>query len=516
MKFDRTQNASRNVVFGIVQKLYQLLIPFIMRSAMIYWMGVEYLGLDGLFTSVLSVLNLAELGVGSAMVYSMYKPIAIDDKPTIFALMKLYKIYYRIIGCIVLCGGMILLPFIPKLISGGVPNGLNVYILYLLNLISTVISYWLYAYKNCLLQAYQRSDMVSKVTMCANTIRYILQFILLYFFRNYYYYLVVALLSQALINITTAFITDRLFPGYKAEGNLPRDTKRDINHRIRDLFTAKIGAVVVDSVDTLVISAFLGLAVLGIYQNYYYIVTAITGIVNIMMTSCVAGIGNSIVVERKEKVFSDMKVLTFLIASVDCVCTLCMLALYNPFMEIWVGPNNMLSFSAVICFCIYFYIKQINTLLNIYKDAAGIWHEDRFRPLVTAFANLGMNLLMVQFWGIYGVLLSTVLSMFFVGMPWLLHNLFTVLFPKDLLPQYLKQLTQYVFMTLIMSTLLCLVLRHIHVSGISGLLLRLVISLVISIFGIVLIYKNTLEFKRAAEIVDRLTKRKIRILKKLY
>lgn len=163
MKFDRTKNALRNIIFGLLQRIYQLIVPFAMRTAMIYWLGVEYLGLDGLFISVLSVLNLAELGVGSAMVYSMYKPVAEDDRTTICALMKLYKIYYRVIGLVVLVGGLILCPFIPKLISDELPAGMNVYILFLLNLGATVLSYWLFAYKNSILQAYQRADVVSKV-----------------------------------------------------------------------------------------------------------------------------------------------------------------------------------------------------------------------------------------------------------------------------------------------------------------------------------------------------------------
>jgi len=166
-------------------KIYQLLVPFVMRTAMIYFLGVQYLGLNSLFSSVLQVLNLAELGVGSAMVYSMYKPIADDDTDTICALMRLYKIYYRIIGLVVCVAGLILLPFIPYLIKGEVPPDINVYILYVLNLGATVLSYWLFAYKNSILQAHQRTDMISKVMLVTETVKYILQFVILAIFHNY-------------------------------------------------------------------------------------------------------------------------------------------------------------------------------------------------------------------------------------------------------------------------------------------------------------------------------------------
>ena len=513
MKFDRTKNASRNMVFGIALKLYQILVPFVMRTAMIHLMGVQYLGLDGLFVSILSVLNLAELGVGTAMVYSMYKPIAIDDKKTICALMRLYKIYYRIIGLIVLVGGFILLPFIPNLISGGVPDGLNVYILYLLNLSATVLSYWLFAYKNCLLQAHQRADIVSKVTLVVHTLRYGFQFILLFAFKNYYYYLIVALLSQLMMNIVTSIIVDKMYPQYKAIGELEAEKRQDINHRIRDLFTAKIGAVIVDSVDTIVISAFLGLTVLGIYQNYFYILTAITGMINIVMTSCLAGIGNSIVVEKKEKVFEDMKVLTFIIAVIDGCCTACMLVLYQPFMELWAGKSNMFEMSAVICFCIYFYVKQINTLLNVYKDAAGIWHEDRFRPLFTALSNLVMNLIMVRFWGIYGVLLSTVISMVLIGMPWLLHNLFTVLYPQKLVICYLKQLLGQTLTTVAVCLIAYYLASFVSVAGIIGLLLKLLIAAFVGIVIYICIYRRKPEYIRAMRIMYRITRGRIPMIK---
>lgn len=511
MKFNRTKNASRNIIFGIIQRVYQLVVPFAMRTVMIYLLGVQYLGLDGLFTSILSVLNLAELGVGSAMVYSMYKPIAEDDRTTIGALMNMYKIYYRIIGFIVLIGGGILCPFVPRLISGSVPDGVSIYILFLLNLGATVLSYWLFAYKNCLLQAYQRADVVSIVTMIVNTIRYVLQFLVLFIFHDYYIYLIITLVSQAAINIATALVTDKMFPDLKAQGELPAEAKKNINHKIRDLFTAKVGAVVVNSVDTLVISAFLGLTILAIYQNYYYIITALLSVVNILIYSCTAGIGNSLVVETKGKNYKDLKTFTFIVAGVASFCTSGLLCLYQPFMELWVGKELMFEFPAVVCFCVYFFIVEINTLLNMYKDAAGIWHEDRFRPLVTAVVNLTLNLCLVQYMGIYGILLSTVLSMLIVGMPWLLQNLFTVLFDKKELKNYLLQLIKYAVSAVVTACISYLVGDVVPFSGVMLLVFRIIICAIITILVFYIIYRKTDEFERGIMIVDGITKGKFQL-----
>lgn len=303
MKINRTKNAARNMVYGIVLKLYQIIVPFLMRTAMIYFMGVQYLGLNSLFTSILQVLNLVELGVGSAMVYSMYRPIAEDNKEEICALMRLYRLYYRIIGMAIGILGIMVLPFLPYLIEGEIPNDVNIYILYLLNLGSTVLSYWLFAYRNCLLNAHQRNDVINKIMMATTTVQYALQLIVLCFLKDYYLYLIILLVTQAANNIITAIITMKMYPNYRPGNKLSSNTIKKINRRIKDLFTAKIGGVVVNSVDTLVISAFLGLELLAIYQNYFYILNSIAGFITIIFSACTAGIGNSLVIESKEKTF---------------------------------------------------------------------------------------------------------------------------------------------------------------------------------------------------------------------
>lgn len=512
MKIERTKNATRNIVFGGILKIYQIAVPFVMRTAMIYFMGVQYLGLNSLFASILQVLNLAELGVGSAMVYSMYKPIAEDNKEEICALMRLYRIYYRMIGLVIAILGLILLPFIPKLIDGEVPQDIDIYILYLLNLGATVLSYWLFAYKNCLLVAHQRVDITSKISLIINTVQYIVQFAVLCWLKNYYLYLIVALLTQAFTNIVTAMVVTRYYPDYEPKGRLDPIITKDINHRIRDLFTSKLGTIIVNSADTIVISAFLGLEMLAIYQNYYFILSSIIGIVTIVFNACTAGIGNSIIVETREKNYNDLKKFTFLITWIAGFCTACLLCLYQPFMDIWVGKELELEFSVVVCFCIYYFICEINQLLNTYKDAAGIWHQDRFRPLVTAIVNLSMNLIMVHVWGIYGIILSTVLSMLLVGMPWLLHNLFTVLFDRAQLAGYIKRLLFYVIVSSVACAITAFACQFINLEGWPQLIVRAMICGVLPNFIFYVVYRKQKEFIECVHLVNRMTKGKIKFL----
>lgn len=506
MKIERTKNAVRNIKSGIILKLYQMLVPFLMRTLMIYHLGVQYLGLNSLFSSVLQVLNLAELGVGSAMVYSMYKPIADDDSTTICALMKLYRTYYRIIGLVIAVVGALITPFIPRLIAGDVPSDINIYILYLLNLGATVLSYWLFSYKNSILQAHQRTDIANKVLMLTSTIQYVLQIIVLLVFKNYYYYLIVALGTQVLTNIVTALAADKLYPQYQPKGNINPDAVKQINQKIKDLFTTKIGTIVVASADTIVISAFMGLTDLAIYQNYYFIMNAVSAFIMIMFSSILAGVGNSLVTETKEKNYQDFNLLTFMACWLLCVCTCCFAGLYQPFIELWVGRELLLPFGCMLLFCVFFYIHQLSMVWATMKDAAGIWHEDRFRQLIAAAVNLTLNITLVNCIGMYGILLSTIMSYLIVSMPWLLRNLFSLLYQRSAMG-YLKRLSSYVAVALVSCALVSIVCEQlVLMDGILGLLIRGVICVVIPNLLLMIFFRRTDEYGKVLMLAKKTLK----------
>ena len=513
MRIERTKNATRNIAVGMILKIYQLLVPFIIRTVMIHMLGMEYLGLNSLFTSILQVLNLAELGVGSAMVFSMYKPIAEDDSATINDLMKLYQIYYRIIGAIILVVGVVLTPFIPKLIKSDIPQGLNIYILYFLNLAATVLSYWLFAYKNCLLTAHQRNDVISKVTIVTNTAMYLGQILVLVLLKNYYSYLIIALVGQILLNIYTAKASDRMFPEYQPSKSFNKELSKGINQRIRDLFTSKVGEIIVNSADSIVISAFLGLTILASYNSYFYILSAILSFVTLFLQACTAGIGNSLITETIEKNYKDLKKMTLIVVWIAGFCSCCLMCLYQPFMKLWIGEDNILSVGCVACFVIYFFFRCLNQLFVMYKDAAGMWHEDRFRPLTTALVNLALNLILVQFIGIYGVLLSTVISTLVIGMPWIIHNLFTVIFHRTT-KEFILNLLFYIIISTISVGVSYFVCEQLPLDGISTIIIRLIICCCISNFIYLVVYKKTEEFEEAAQVVDRMCGNRFGLLHK--
>lgn len=502
---NRTKNATRNVFFGMMLKVYQIIVPFLMRTAMIYIMGVEYLGLNSLFTSVLQVLNMAELGVGSAMIYSIYKPIADNNEQEICALLRLYRRYYRIIGLVIGAIGLCLTPIIPRLINGTVPDNLNVYILYLLNLSATVITYWLFAYKASLLQAHQRNDIASKVMIITNTIQYSVQFLVLWLTKNYYLYVLVMLGSQALANIITAVLATRMYPNYKPMGELDEKKRKSINQRIKDLFTAKLGSTVVTSADTIVISSFLGLTILAMYQNYYFIMSSVMGIITIIFGSCLAGVGNSMITESIDKNYNDFCVITFFINWIATVCICCFATLYHPFISLWVGAEYTFDGLFVLLMCVYFYLVVMQQMNGMYKDAAGIWHQDRYRPLISAILNLALNITFVKIWGIYAIVASTVLSYLFLAMPWMIQNIFKYIFKRSCMHYVVSVLKYFATACIIMG--ICAVLSRLTTD--LNLYMQIVINGIVSVLLsnvlLIIIYRKSDLFCQMLQLINRVT-----------
>jgi len=442
MRINIVKNASRNIVFSIMKKMYMIILSFVMRTVMIYMLGIEYAGLNGLFTSILNMLNLAELGLGTAIVFSMYKPIAENAHQEICELLQEYKRCYKVIGLVILGLGLTLLPFLDRLISGEIPKDINIYVLYLLNLFTTVCSYFFFSYKSSLFTAFQRSDVVSKVDILINTIKSTAQILVLFLMRNYYLFLIVGLGSVLLKNLLVYRLSGKVFPEYVPQGSLDSERRKSIFTHVKALFLSKVGGVVVNSVDSLVISAVLGITVLGVYQNYYYILSSVSSVIVTLYFSCIAGIGNKLVLEGKNKTYESFEHLSFGLLWICGICCSCFLGLFQPFIRIWVGEAMLLEYGMVILFCVFFYTFQMMGLCGAYEDAAGIWHYDRFRPLLEALLNLVLNLILVQIIGLYGILLSTIISMALFSWPWLLVNLFRRVFQRSMI-LYLGKLAKW-------------------------------------------------------------------------
>lgn len=480
MRLERTKNTKRNMAYGLAQKMLSIMFPFLIRTVMIRSLGIEYLGINNLFASILSVLSLAELGFGSALVFSMYKPIAEDDTKTICALMNFYKNCYRIIGLVVLTLGLLLLPFIRYFVKSELPPDINLYAVYLITLFTTVMTYFLYSYKNSLLIAFQRIDVSSKISFVLLTVQYLLQAILLILFRNYYFYMVIAPAVNILTNVITAMAVSRLYPEYKPEGKISGQERSEIVKKVKALVTYKIGNVVSNTVDNIVISSFLGLVILAKYNNYYYIITALFGLLSVYYSSVTAGIGNGLVKNSPGDNYRLFHNLYFVQIWLVGWMSICMLCLYQPFMRLWgrlSGENICLPMGIVVCFVIYFYTWKINDIVHIYKEAAGMWEYDRWRPLIASAFNLTLNLILVNKVGLYGVILSTVFTELIFSV-WAVYALFHYYFQKELWDYYrcLIEYTLFYFVIGVITFYLC---GLIGKEGLTALLLKGLICVLI-------------------------------------
>ena len=512
MIIQRTKNAVNGTLTGVAVKILQLVLSFAVRTIFIRTLGIEYLGLNSLFASVFQVLNLAELGVSSALVFSMYKPIAEDDRQKICELMNLYRYYYRCIGAIVLCAGLVIIPVLPHLIEGTVPEDINLYLVYILNLIATVMSYWLFSYRSSILYAQQRLDIVNIITFFITAFTYAAQIICIVRFRNYYLYLTISIISQIVLNIIAAIVSKKMYPEFNPSGQLPIEERKQINSRVRDLFTARIGMVVNNSVDTMVISAFLGLQPVAVYQNYYYVVSSVMAFFNIFFAACTAGIGNSLIVnddDSNRRLLYNLNHILFFAINFCCACLIC---LYQPFMKIWVGTDYMLDFRFVVLFAVYLFFEEApRTMLN-FKDAAGMWREDRLRPLITAAANVILNIILVQFIGLYGILLSTVLSFAVIAFPWLIHNIDKCLFKLNI-PDYVMRYLKYAIVTIVSSTVCYFICESVvdqHFDGIVELFIRLMICTIVSIGIFFIIFAGKEETKYMIGVFSRMRNKDVK------
>lgn len=406
------------------------------------------------------MLNMTELGFGSAVVFFLYRAIAEDDDDKICALLNYIKRVYQCIGFVVLVLGLVIMPFLPFLIKSDIPADINVYVLYLLTLTSTVLSYFLCAYKEAVFRSHQRIDVLSKISTVVMIVDKVLQLVFIIVFRNYYLYISTTIIGCILNNTLVFLAAQKNYPQYPARGMLERQEKKDIFGKIRGLFMYKIGNVIYLSADNIIISAFLGLAVMGRYGNYYYIVTTLTNFLSVLFTSLRAGIGNSIVTESVNKNFKDFKTLQFSQNWIVGWCTICLLCLFQDFIVIYAGADNLLSIGHVLCLCLYFWIWRIQDVVHVFKEAAGMWSQDRFRPLIGALINLSLNVIMVQFIGLYGVILSTAIVSLFLDIPWASRVLFKNYFGFGASVYYkmlLKGLAQ-LLLTLIPTYLLCMLI----------------------------------------------------------
>lgn len=497
MKLARTQNTIRNAMWGVVYRMVTLMGPFVVKTILIKQLGLEYAGLNGLFQSILTVLNLANLGFSSALVFTMYQAVVDDDKAALCAMMNFFRKVYRIIGFTILGIGLCLMPFINVLIKSDCPSDINLQSLFGIYLFETSLGYLMFAYTLAVFSAYQRTDVSLKIDTVRYVFQYVLQAAVLLIFKNYYIYALMLPLMVIPNNIANYVISRRMYPYIKCKGTISTEIKKGIYSRVWTLFGHKVGSTVLTSISNVIISAFLGLTMMSLYNNYYYILTAVNGVVEIITNGSLAGIGNKLITDSKEENYKLFKTLNYgwitLIGAAAC----CMLCFYQPFISaIWLGSDFLLS-DGVMCLIVAFFFSWMFRIMQLtYRDAAGLWTKDWLKPYVGTTVNILGGIVLVNVTkSIAGVLIPTIFVFLFIYFPWEAWAIFKFKFQRSL-KEYFTKVGGYVLLCVLgcgISYGLCMLITP-HNTFVSLLIRLLIVGITYPTVWILFTFK-TFEFK---------------------
>ena len=496
MKLDFKKNVKRNMVANAASSGIRLLFPFLNRTLFLWLLGPEYLGLNGLFASILGVLMLAELGFGKAVVCSMYKPVADDDRELLCGYLRFYRTVYRCVGAAIFVIGLSLLPFLDKLVHGTVPPDVDLHILYVIHLVNTAASYFLFAYRGVVLGAHHRNDVITNIRTGVSIAQYVTVFLILLVTRNYYHYILATVVFTVVQNVLLVKASRMLFPDIEPRGALSPEMRRRVISDVKSIFMHKVGGVITYSTDNLVISAFLGLVAVASYGNYYYVMASVAGIVEVVYSSMTGGFGNKIYTESKEDNFRLFMRMNRLSMAVVVFCSAMMTAMYQPFMAVWVkdDPTLMRHVLTPVLMVFYFYIMQSRQVLLSFKSAASLWRQDRWKPIVAGAVNLGSNILFVLFlpdaYKLDGVIFSTIIGFAFIQIPWESHVVFTAFFGKAEARAYWRSYAGFAAFTFVLCVAAGLAARAVPLGGIPGLFAKAAAATAVASLCMALAFRN--------------------------
>lgn len=451
---NRSENAKRGIISGILNNILKLFLPFLSRTVVLYILGVAYLGIGGLFTSLLQVLNISELGFGTTLSFLLYKPIAENDTEKIRAILAFSRKCFRYIGIVVLALGLAVMPFIRNIINGDVPDGVNIYMLYLFYLVDSVSSYFLFSYKKVLLSALQRYDIESLISSGLIVLQSIFQIIVLLLWKNYYIFVLILVLSTIINNLICQLITKKKYPQYYCEGEISDEDIALVKKTVKGVFISKIGFVGFTSVNNIIISSFFGLVLLGQYSNYYYVTSCIVGFFAIIHNALRPILGNYVLTETKESIYDMLTKVLYFYNWTTALCTGMLLCLYQDFIQLWAGEDNMLPMSFVIMITLAFFTGRIPGIPSLFIEAKGLYAESQYVNLIAGVLNLSLGILFSKIWGLNGLMASLILANVLICFGGYIIVMFRVLFrDKNLMILFLKSIATMTLIQILYSLL---------------------------------------------------------------
>lgn len=490
----RTKKAAVNGMVGVLAYIISFLPSIIVRKIFLVQLGEELLGLSSLYTNIISYLSIVEMGIGSAIIFSLYKPFAQGDRIKIKGYLNYYAKFYRTVGTIILITGVCILPFLKVFITDDI-NMYEASLYFVLFLINTVISY-LFSYKLCILTVAQEGYIVSIANALTKVIISIFQVILLKICPSFYLYIgiqiVINLLYYIIINV---YIDKRYMWLKEVDGKINNEEKTSLVKNVRALFMHKIGYVVVFGTDNLVISSFINLASVAKYNSYNMIIAALQGVISSATGALTPSIGNLLTENDNEKSIIVHKRLFFMNF---WIVSFISIALYNTltqFIRIWLGESQQLDNFTVSIILINLYFQLMRSSVEQFKEGSGNYHQDRYVAFIEAFINLVSSIILVKVIGIAGVFLGTFISNISVVF-WVKPKVTYKYVFKKPLRNYFYMYFRYLFIASIPLVITIMLTNTIKTSNsIMYFIVNCLINIVVINVFYIIIFRNSEEFK---------------------
>lgn len=491
----RVKKAIINTIAGGMGTLLVGIFQFIGRFVFIRFLSDEYLGISSLFTNILSLLSLAELGIGTAICFSLYEPLAEANFEKIKAILSFLRKTYFIIGIVIMGVGLSLLPFLPFIIKGNTEL-VNINVIYILYVLQSATSYWFWGYKSILLQADQKLYLIKAYQVAANVVTITLQLTTLAIFRDFLLYSIIGLMANIFTNVASAHAVDRIYPYMKEKNHylLTRAEKKKIFKDVFGMSFFKINTTVVNSTDNLMISAFIDIRSVALYGNYQIVISGISQVAMQLFGGVTSTVGNLFVEDSKEKSEFVFRCLQFLSYWIYSFIGIGIIVFINPVIQLFFGKSRLFGESLVLLQVIYFIINGFQRTSFIYRDACGLFWKGKMRPIATVILNIGLSFVLVLKIGLAGVILGTIVS-------WLLTTWWydPILIYRNVFQiSPLRHFIGYgkaTILTLFLGWVTVCLAELVPFDGIFKLLLQFILVLFIPNIGYLLVYCRTEEFK---------------------
>ena len=485
-----------------------LIIGFIAQRVFVDVLGLEYLGINGLFTNIITMLGIVELGLGSAIVYHLYRPLADHNIERVKSLLHFYKIGYRIVAAIVLAIGLLLMPFLPAIIGEvSIPNSIAA--VYALFLTDVVFSYLL-TYKRSILYADQKNYLINLTHMASMLVMNGLQIAMLLITGDFYLYLLIKIAMRITENLVINAVVNKRY-SYIAEGkarSLDTETRHDIFKKVKALFMHKIGAFIVLGSDNIIIAVFLGIVTVGLYSNYYLVIAAIGMIIGQVFTAVTASVGNLLITSNAKKsyaVYNNVRFANFWLATVAATG---MFVAMDSFVVVWLGQSYVLAIGVLVALSINLYLQLTRSATNSFKEAAGIFHEDRYVPLVESVVNIVLSIIFLHYFGLAGVLMGTICSNLVLHLFSYPKFVYTKLFERAY-AMYYFEFAKFTGIAAIIGAITFGLSRMVNVdNAVLELFINIALALTVSNAILYTIFKNSPELKYFKRLIIDIAKHK--------